>query len=101
MLDVGAPLRSYQVHQSILDAAWDILEGRLTTLAPPLDALARRFLARIANGEKGHRGYASVKGTLAKYADLLADRPEDRAAVRDQKAEVAFLDYDWALNDVR
>jgi uncharacterized protein DUF547 len=51
--------------------------------------------------EKGHKGYASVKATLARYADLLADRPEDRAAVREQKAEVAFLDYDWGLNDAR
>jgi len=49
--------------------------------------------------EKGNRGYTSVKATLAKYADLLADKPEDRAAVRNQAAEVTFLDYDWSLND--
>ena len=49
--------------------------------------------------ERGHKGYASVKATMARYADQLADKPEDRAAVRDQKADVAFLDYDWALND--
>lgn len=51
--------------------------------------------------EKGHKGYTSVKATLAKYADLLADRPEDRAAVREHKAAIAFLDYDWGLNDTR
>jgi hypothetical protein len=51
--------------------------------------------------EKGHRGYSSVKATLARYADLLADRAEDRAAIRAQQVEVAFLDYDWALNDAR
>jgi hypothetical protein len=51
--------------------------------------------------EKGHKGYGSVKATLAKYADVLADRPEDRAVVREQKAEVTFLDYDWSLNDAR
>jgi hypothetical protein len=49
--------------------------------------------------EKGHKGYASVKATFAKYADLLADAPADREAVRSQKAEVGFLDYDWSLND--
>ena len=49
--------------------------------------------------EKGHKGFTSVKQALARYADQLADKPEDRAAVRAQKAEVAFLDYDWALND--
>jgi hypothetical protein len=51
--------------------------------------------------EKGYRGFTSVKATLAKYADLLADKPEDREIVRQQKADVAFLDYDWGLNDAR
>jgi hypothetical protein len=50
---------------------------------------------------KGHKGYTSVKATLARYAELLADQPEDRAVVRAGKADVAFLDYDWALNDAR
>ena len=51
--------------------------------------------------EKGHRGFTSVKATLAKYADQLADAPADRALVREQKADVAFLEYDWSLNDAR
>ncbi len=51
--------------------------------------------------EKGHKGFTSVKATMAKYAELLADKPEDRAAVRDQKADVSFLDYDWSLNDTK
>jgi hypothetical protein len=51
--------------------------------------------------EKGHKGYASVKATMARYADQLADKPEDRALVRDQKADVSFLDYDWSLNGVK
>ena len=51
--------------------------------------------------EKGHKGFTSVKATAAKYADLLADAPADREAVRSQSADVAFLDYDWSLNDAR
>jgi hypothetical protein len=51
--------------------------------------------------EKGHKGFTSVKQALSRYADLLADKPEDRAIVRDQKAEIAFLDYDWSLNDAK
>ncbi len=51
--------------------------------------------------ERGHKGYASVKATFAKYADLLADAPEDRAVVREQRADVTFLDYDWGLNDAK
>jgi hypothetical protein len=38
---------------------------------------------------------------LARYAALLADRPEHRKLIQDQKAELRFLDYDWALNDAR
>jgi hypothetical protein len=49
--------------------------------------------------EKGHKGFSSVRQMLAKYADQLADKSEDRAAIREQKAEVTFLDYDWSLND--
>ncbi|HXZ49274.1 MAG TPA: DUF547 domain-containing protein [Usitatibacter sp.] len=51
--------------------------------------------------EHGWHGYTSVKAALAKYADLLADRPQDRERVRAQQAEVAFLDYDWSLNDAK
>jgi hypothetical protein len=50
--------------------------------------------------EKGHKGYASVKGMAARYADLLADAPADREVIRSQSAEVTFLEYDWAINDV-
>ena len=49
--------------------------------------------------DKGHKGFTSVKATMAKYADQLADAPADRALVRDQKSDVTFLDYDWSLND--
>jgi hypothetical protein len=51
--------------------------------------------------EKGHKGFSSVKQALSRYADLLADKPEDRAIVRDQKAQISFLDYDWSLNDAK
>lgn len=46
----------------------------------------------------GHRGITSLAAFLARYAELLADAPADRALVRAQKAEVDFLDYDWKLN---
>jgi uncharacterized protein DUF547 len=38
---------------------------------------------------------------FAHYAALLADRPEHRKQIQDQKAELRFLDYDWTLNDTR
>jgi hypothetical protein len=49
--------------------------------------------------EHGWKGFKSVKGTFARYADQLADKPEDRAVVKAEQADVTFLDYDWGLND--
>ena len=51
--------------------------------------------------EKGHKGFSSVADVAAKYADQLADAPADRALLRDKKAAIAFLEYDWTLNDVK
>lgn len=48
----------------------------------------------------GHRGIASLKQFLGMYADLLADAAADRDKVRQGRAAVGFIDYDWALNGV-
>ena len=47
----------------------------------------------------GLKGYTSLKQFFAKHADLLADSPEHRKMIREQKAEIRYLVYDWALND--
>ncbi len=44
---------------------------------------------------------ASREQFFARYAALLADTPEHRKQIQDQKADLRFLDYDWALNDAR
>jgi len=49
----------------------------------------------------GHRGIVSLPAFFARYADQLADASADRERVRAQQADIAFLDYDWALNDPR
>jgi hypothetical protein len=51
--------------------------------------------------EKGHKGFSSVGDVVAKYAEQLADTPEDRAQLRTGKVPIRFLEYDWTLNDVR
>ena len=51
--------------------------------------------------ERGHKGFTSLKATFARYADLLAATPEGRAIVKEQRADVTFLEYDWGLNDAR
>ena len=38
---------------------------------------------------------------FAKYAKLLADMPDAQRTLAEGKAPLAFLDYDWSLNDAR
>ena len=38
---------------------------------------------------------------FANYAKLLSDAPEQQKAVAEARAPLAFLDYDWNLNDVK
>ena len=47
------------------------------------------------------RGIKSREQFFAKYANLLADTAEHRKIIRDGKAEIRHLDYDWSLNDVK
>jgi hypothetical protein len=47
----------------------------------------------------GHQGVTSLPVFLGRYADVLADAPADRDRVRRGQVPVAFLDYDWKLND--
>jgi hypothetical protein len=51
--------------------------------------------------EKGYRGIRSRESFFARYADLLADDAAARELIRQAKAPLTFLDYDWALNDRR
>jgi hypothetical protein len=50
---------------------------------------------------RGWKGYASLDQWLVRYADQLADKPEERAAIRAGGMPLTFLDYDWRLNDAR
>ena len=43
----------------------------------------------------------SVEAWLAQYADKLAGEPKYQQMIRDRKAKLDFLDYDWALNEKR
>ncbi len=41
----------------------------------------------------------SVEAWLAKSAGKLADDPKQQQLIRDMKAKIDFLDYDWTLNE--
>lgn len=47
----------------------------------------------------GYQGIRSREQFFAKYAKLLSDDAEQQKLVAEQKAPLAFLDYDWSLND--
>ena len=49
----------------------------------------------------GYQGIQSREKYFAKYAKLLTDNPEHQKLVAEGKAPLAFLDYDWTLNDAR
>jgi hypothetical protein len=56
----------------------------------------------------GYRGFEgkgpaiqSREQFFSRYAGLLAANPEHQKLVREQKAEIRFLDYDWGLNDAK
>ncbi len=46
----------------------------------------------------GYRGIGSLPAFLARYAELLADKPADRERIRAMTVAIDFLDYDWQLN---
>jgi len=45
--------------------------------------------------------FRSREQFFASYADLLADAEQDRDLIRARKAPLAFLDYDWSLNEMK
>ena len=51
--------------------------------------------------EQGHQGIASLQGLFARYAEVLASTPRAQSDLRAGRYRLAYLDYDWALNDAR
>jgi Protein of unknown function, DUF547 len=47
---------------------------------------------------KGDRGFTSLKQFFSRYAHVLAQNPDHRAIIRDQRAKIDFVPYDWKLN---
>ncbi len=49
--------------------------------------------------KQGFKGITALPVFLAKFANVLADAPADRDKLRAGGVAVAFLDYDWKLNN--
>jgi hypothetical protein len=107
---VGCPaLRPEAIRPERLDAQFDdslrrFLADRSRNRYDPRSGrleVSRIFDWYRGDFEKGHRGIASREALFARYADVLADDPKDRQAVREARVAIGFLDYDWSLNDRR
>lgn len=49
----------------------------------------------------GYRGITSREQYFARYARLLTDDPALQKRIAEGRAPLAFLEYDWSLNEVR
>ncbi len=49
----------------------------------------------------GHQGITSLNALAGRFAQVLADREADQTRIRSTQVPIAFLDYDWRLNDVK
>jgi Protein of unknown function, DUF547 len=49
--------------------------------------------------DKGFKGFSSREVFFAKYADAFTSDGAALQVIRDGKASIGFLDYDWSLND--
>ena len=54
-----------------------------------------------ADFESGHRGIRSREQFFASYAAQIAESPEHQRQVREQKANIRYVEYDWRLNDAK
>jgi len=52
-------------------------------------------------GEDFSRASSSVKGFLARHANLLSDDPGAQARIREMRVPLRFLEYDWSLNAIQ
>ena len=81
-------------------------------LESQLEVQTRRFLSdrsrnRLRDGrlevskifEWFEKDFGDRARYFARYAELLAERPEDRSLIERGGAPISFLDYDWSLND--
>lgn len=51
--------------------------------------------------ERGYKGYDSLQTLFARHADALGATPQAQTEIRAGRYKLAYLDYDWSLNDAR
>jgi hypothetical protein len=50
--------------------------------------------------EQGHLGFKRVQDVFARYADAMTSNPAERQLLKSAQVPLAYLDYDWNLNDL-
>ena len=101
-----APRLDAQLEEQARRFLSDRTRNRFNTSTGKLEvsAIFKWFREDWTSGYRGIGGagpVTSLEQYFARYADLLADRPEHRRLVAEGRVPIDFLDYDWSLNDAR
>lgn len=89
-----------QLEEQVVRFLSDRSRNRYNTASNALE-VSEVFKWYSVDFTSGLKGVNSREQFFATYASLLTDNPEQQKIIRDQKAELRFLDYDWGLNDVK
>jgi uncharacterized protein DUF547 len=107
---IGCPMLREEAYVTArLDAQLDAQVARFLSdrsrnrYNPEANALEMSEIFRWYAGDftSGLKGIKSREQLFAQHASRLADAPDRQQLIREHKAEIRFLVYDWALNDVK
>jgi hypothetical protein len=89
-----------QLEEQVVRALSDKSRNRYNAAGNALE-VSEIFKWYSVDFTSGLKGIKSREQFFAKYANLFTDNAEHQKIIRDGKAEIKHLDYDWGLNDAR
>ena len=89
-----------QLEEQVVRALSDKTRNRYNAASNALE-VSEIFKWYSVDFTSGLKGIKSREQFFAKYANLLTDNAEHQKIIRDGKAEIRHLDYDWGLNDAK
>lgn len=89
-----------QLEEQVVRALSDKTRNRYNAASNTLE-VSEIFKWYSVDFTSGLKGIKSREQFFAKYANLLTDNAEHQKIIRDGKAEIRHLDYDWGLNDAK
>ena len=89
-----------QLEEQVVRALSDKTRNRYNAASNALE-VSEIFKWYSVDFTSGLKGIKSREQFFAKYANLLTDNAEHQKIIRDGKAEIRHLDYDWGLNEAK